>query len=171
MVPMVKHAQLHWLSCFDQACQVHRYKAYNVLPQGQEYRCQGKKEISWKECTNDSCEGHVKPKIRYGWFPQATPEKCSAPNHNMCRNITCTVHIAGKCESRVFPGGNMARIKEQIEKEQEWSDCKQNIWALCFSPECGRHLKPKLDRGYMPTSLFPMEKVYSIYTGQPPKNF
>jgi hypothetical protein len=64
----------------------------------------------------------------------------------------------------------MAKIKEQIEKEQEWSDCKQNIWALCFSPECGRHLKPKLDRGYMPTSLFPIEKMYSIYTGQPSKN-
>ena len=71
MVSMVKHAQLHWLGCFDQACQTHRYKEYNVLPQGQEYRCQGKEKISWKECTNDSCKGHVKPKVRYHWFPQA----------------------------------------------------------------------------------------------------
>jgi len=63
MVPMVKHAQLHWLGCFDQTCQTHQYKEYNVLSQGQEYRCQGKEKISWKECTNDSCEGHVKPKI------------------------------------------------------------------------------------------------------------
>jgi len=150
-------------------CQTHRYKDYNPLPRTHNYSCEGNK-LSWRDCTYDNCEGHVKPKIRNHWFLQLTQERCDAKNHNMCRNLLCQVYLAGKMESRVFPGGNMAMFKEHIAKEQEWAVCKQNIWTICFLPECGRHLKPKLERGYMPTSLFPIEKMYRIYTGEPAKN-
>ena len=140
---------------------MHRYKEYNPSLQLHHYKCEGKK-LSWKECTYDQCQVHVKPKVRNHWFPQPTMEECTAPNHNMCRNWSYEVHIAGKRESWVFPGPHMVMFKEQIEK-QDWMDCKQNIWTLCFSPECDKHFRTKLEKGYMPTSLFPVEKIYAMY--------
>ena len=163
------HATLHWTVCYDQACQTHRYKEYNITSRAHNYECAGSK-LSWKECTKDGCKGHVKPKIRNHWFPQPTQERCKAINHNACRNNMCQVHLAGKQESRVFPGPHMARFKEQIEKEQGWTDCKQDAWTLCFSPECRRHLILKLEAGYMPTSLFLIRKAYMIYAKEEAKN-
>src|SRR6266480_4784686 len=84
-------------------------------------------------------------------------------NHNMCRNEKCEVHLAGKRESQVFSRCHMGRFKDQIENDQDWTNCKQEIWMLYFSPECRKHLKTKLKKGYMPTSLFSIQKVYILY--------
>ena len=109
--PMMLYATLHWTYCYDQDCQMHRFKNYYPSPRAQHYLCIGRKK-SWKECTEDACEGHIKPKIRNHWFPQKTKWICIAANHNTCRSDMCEVHIAGKRESRVFPGPHMALWKE-----------------------------------------------------------
>ena len=93
-----------------------------------------------------------------------------AANHNTGRNNMCEVYIAGKRESRVFPGPHMALWKEQIEEEQKWTNYKQEHWMLCFSPECSRHILMKLQKGYMLTSLFPVRKAYMIYAKEEAKN-
>src|SRR5437762_2842252 len=95
-------------------------------------------------------------------------EECTVPNHNMYRNWSCEVHIARKHESQVFSGPHMAIFREQI-KKQDWMDCKQNIWILCFSPGCDQHFRIKLEKKYMPTSLFPIAKIYVMYRES--KNF
>ena len=40
---------------------------------------------------------------------------------------------------------------------------------LCFSPEYRRHLKEKLEKGYMLTNLFPLKKAYIIYAAEESK--
>jgi len=42
--PMMLHATLHWIYCYDQDCQMHRFKDYYPLPRAQHYLCIGGKK-------------------------------------------------------------------------------------------------------------------------------
>ncbi|KAH0545101.1 hypothetical protein GP486_008473 [Trichoglossum hirsutum] len=145
--PIIKHFTLPGHVCFDERCVTHPGRTARLPRRARDLRCADSPEKdTWRNCYEDTCMRHARPKYRYCWFPRNG--ECQFANERQCTNHECIKHMPGKWERQDWPG--MTTEEVEVLEDRASDRCQGLRWMWCANRHGCTHLAKKLMAGYTP---------------------